>query len=410
MALFTSRKPIFNKKLEVIAYELLYKDNDEFYHSSKNPMSNADTRLEMKNKMVAEHKNAANRKKAMIDFNAFAIVFELPLSMDSKSIIINVDSDVDIEDDEIQDRFETLKERGYEISLNDFDEENTNEELLQYVSFVRLDFKKYSQEELKKKLDFLKSYSVKTIAEHLEDEHDFNTAKEIGFDYFQGSFYTVPQMSKNRELDVVSNTYLRLINEWNKPTPDNKVLSEIVASDVSLSFKLLKLLNSAAFYRQTKINSVHSAIVTLGDVAFKKWLLLLMLNDMNQKKSDELVTNSILRAKFMEVIWENLNNSAHSKDSAFMVGMFSLLDAILDKNKVDIMYELPVMQDVKDAIVIRQNDLGQLLELIENIEKGKIEEIESWCRAHSYTRKQITDNFLEATTWLNLLMETGTKV
>lgn len=404
MGLFTSRRPIFNRKMDVIAYELIYRDNAEVCPSPEKCLTQPAKREEVKSLMISEHKKVSGRKKSYIFFDAIAIIFEIPLSIDPETMIVEISSNIDIDDEDIHFRLETLKNRGYTIALDDVDEASSFD-LMQFADIVKVNYSKHSRERLELILEFLKPFNVKAIAANLENEVDYKTAKELGFHYFEGCFYTVPAMSKNRELDVISNTYLRLINEWNKDNPDNKILSDIVASDVSLSFKLLKLLNSAAFYRQTKITSVHTAIVTLGDVAFKKWLLLLMLNDVNQTKSDELVVSSILRAKLMEVIWENLGNKEHSTDSAFMTGMFSMLDIIMVREKSEIMLELPVLQDVKDAIILRQNGLGKLLELIEHIEHGDVEEIEAWCSIHGYPRKNLIRDYLESTTWLNLLME-----
>lgn len=404
MALFTSRKPIFSKKMDVIAYELIYRDNTEICSSPVKCMTQPAKREEVKSLMISEYKNISGRKKSYIFFDEIAVIFEIPLSFDPATLVVEISGKIDIDDEDILHRLEILKERGYTVSLDNADKSTSNV-LLELANMVKVDYSKHSPEELKSVLEFLKPFNVKTIAVNLQNEADFKIAKELEFNYFEGCFYTVPAMSKNKELDVISNTYLRLINEWNKEAPDNRILSDIVVSDVSLSFKLLKLLNSAAFYRQTKITSVHTAIVTLGDVAFKKWLLLLMLNDVNQTKSDELVVSSILRAKLMEVIWENLGIKAHTTDSAFMTGVFSMLDIIMARDKSDILYDLPVLQDVKDAIILRQNGLGKLLELIEHIERGDVEEIEIWCSKYGYPRKNIIRDYLESTTWLNLLME-----
>lgn len=408
MALFTARRPIFSKRMDVIAYELIYRDNSELCTSREGCMIKPSQREQIKSLMVSEYKNISGVKKSYVFFDEVSITFEIPLSMDAQSLIVEISGKMDIEDGDILHKIEILKSRGYTISLDDVDLNATPKALLQFADIVKINYSEHSREEVEAILTFLRNDypNIKVIADKLENEFDYKFAKELGFDYFEGKFYTIPAMSKNKDLNVISNTYLRLINEWNKDVPDNKVLSEIVVSDVSLSFKLLKLLNSSAFYRHTKLTSVHTAIVTLGEVAFKKWLLLLMLDDVNQTKSDELVVSSILRAKLMEVIWERLGRNNYSTDSAFMTGLFSMLDIIMARDKVDILYELPVLQDVKDAIIMRQNDIGRLLNLVEYIEYGDVEEIEKWCKENAYCRKNVIDDFLISTTWLNLLMET----
>ncbi len=192
---------------------------------------------------------------------------------------------------------------------------------------------------------------------------------KLGFKYFQGFFFSSPEEIRIKELPSVKINLLRLLAEVSKKSTTISRLKEIVLLDVALTYKLLRFLNSAHFYLIEKVESVSRAISFLGAKRFRRFVMLVIISEIATDKPDEIVRLAVVRARFCELLAENGSLAGHSQ-KLFLVGLFSLIDAMLDKTMNELLRGLPLSHDVKIALINEAGPYGPVLEVVRCYEQG----------------------------------------
>jgi EAL and modified HD-GYP domain-containing signal transduction protein len=276
---------------------------------------------------------------------------------------------------EIIEACKRLKAGGYTIALDDFSFEESVLPLLELADIVKVEFPAIDFE---KQHRFIRKYGkrVKFLAEKVETREEYHLATAMGYDYFQGYFFSMPVIEKRKYIVSMPTVLVRMAQELDKPEPDFQMLTEIMETDVGLSYKFLRFAGSAYFGTSKGIYTVKQALVRVGFNEIGKWMYLLLLKDVQNVENKELVKTCLIRAKFMELL--AIEAGGDRKHYAyFLAGLFSSIHVLLDCTMEEAVRELPITPDVKDALLGRTNDIRNAMDLILHYELGRWDEMDT---------------------------------
>ncbi|WP_427501441.1 EAL and HDOD domain-containing protein [Methylomonas sp. MED-D] len=349
------RQPILDRDLSTFAYEILFRGKD-FDLSQQDGAANAtrqvitDTILEIGlNELVGPH-------KAFINFTGRNLLDNIPLHLPKDRIVIEVLESVAV-DDAIVANLKALSELGYTIALDDFVLTPEWRPLLEIADIVKLDVMADGLEKSHALIIELKGYGLSLLAEKVETHEEFQALKEWGCELFQGFFFSKPNLVEGKRLGVSQASAIRLMSAVNQPDVEFSEIGRIVSQDVGLSFKLLHYINSAFFALPRKIESIQHAIVCLGLIEVKRWVNILTLSSLSDKPSSVL-QNVLVRAKLCELLAQE---TGQDRELFFFVGMLSGLDALLDMPLPKVIEQLPLSDDIMQAVLEYAGGPGEAL-------------------------------------------------
>ena len=368
MDTYVARQPIFNRRKKIFGYELLFRDGMAQYTpgidgdvATSTVLSNSFFNIGM------EH--LVDGKKSFINFTQNLIIKKMPMLLPSAKTVVEILEDVEPTPEVLQ-ACKEMAQKGYTLALDDFAYSTRLVPLIEIAHIIKFDFRANSIEQIKEYLRKINRHSKMSIlAEKIETYDEFKTAKEMGFDFFQGFFFCKPELMKGRAISGSQVNLLQIMVEINRPDFNFGRLKKLIAPDVSLSYKLLRYINSAFFAKARDISSIQQALVYMGEAEIRRFVSLVAMTNLAKGKPDELIRISCVRAKFCELLGDV--TPGHAKpEELFTLGMFSLIDAILDQPMERIMNELPLADNIKNALVHRKGKLIGYLALIEYYEKG----------------------------------------
>ena len=276
-----------------------------------------------------------------------------------------------------QETLSEIKEKGYTLALDDFKPGKEQNPHLEVVDFVKIDVIEFRGERLRDVVEGIKnSFNVKLIAEKVEDYEMFRFCEELGFEYFQGYFFQEPQIMTSRAIEPQHTALIRLYNMLSMGKEIDEIES-VFKKFSDMSIKLLQLVNSAYFAIRQPVKSIRHAILMLGYKNLLKWILLLMysLNE-DDISSSPLFEEASIRGFFMERLADMLSQGRDEKEEAFMVGVLSLMDVLLGVPMESVVDDLNLDQRVKDALLRRRGILGDMLTIVENVQRGQMAKIQ----------------------------------
>jgi Predicted signal transduction protein containing EAL and modified HD-GYP domains len=361
---FIGRQPILDRNMKVFAYEL------EF-HQGLNPNQ---TTIEATEQLLEKTESEIGFQSIV---GSHAAVMQLPRELIAKAklpsfdqnhnIVLEIPNDVN-KDVEILKSLKALKLEGSAIALDNFIDDESSVKLASISDFVKIDNEAHSEVKMKSMLQDLHEKGVKVIAERVETEEMFNYLKRIGFDYFQGYFFTNPVVMNGQKLTGNKLTLLQLMSKINDPNTKFEELSGILSQDVALTHKLLVAVNNPATMIPIKVESVSDALKYMGLKRLKFWVNMMMLGDLEDAPK-ELLTTSLMRANFCEKLAEKTGH-ARERDTFFLVGLFSNLGAFFRAPIAEILEEMPLSDDVKEALIHYRGPMGEALSCLKQLESA----------------------------------------
>lgn len=394
-----ARQPIYDDKINIVAYELLFRqvgeDKANFVDgdaASSELLVNAFTQWDI-SEIVGD-------TKAFVNFTKNLINKEIPF--DKKRLVIEVLEDVPIDEDLIRE-LKSLSEDGYTIALDDFVHSPKADDILPYADIVKIDVLSLTHAEVEAHVKLLSRYKTKLLAEKVETHEEFERCKKLGFHYFQGFFLCKPEIISNTKVPANKLAVLQLLQRLQNPDIEMRELETIVGGDPVLSFKVLKLVNSASYARVTKIESIGQAIAMLGQDKLRSLTTLMALSGLSDKPSG-LREFSCIRARLCEQIGQRL--SPHDASSYFSVGLLSMLEAYFDKQLKDILPMLTLHEDIEAALMEGSGTYGKVLEVVSRFQEGDFANIDwAFLKAHDISPECLTDMNHRSITWYQSLAE-----
>lgn len=396
MEVYVGRQPIFDRYNNVLGYELLYRRSMNNYYEGND--ADKDTAEVINNAFFVMHfDDLTEGTKAFINFTETMIVENVPMLLPKETLIVEI-LEQSIVSQELIESCIKLKQAGYKIALDDFVFDEKFVSLLDIVDIVKIEFSRVSLFEQRQLLHRYKN-KLLFLAEKVETREEYDLALNMGYDYFQGYFFSKPVIYKGKDIAVLNTNIIRIINELYSLDPDFNRISQIIESDLGLSYKLLKVSNTVYFEARYEIKSIKQAIVRLGISELKRWFNILLVKDIQIVENKDLIKNSIIRAKFMELIALETNHKQDHLDY-FMVGMFSSIDILLNREMSSIVQELPFTTDVKDALLGEENPINTTLKVIMDHEYARLNELDVHYPIEHITQTRFMELYIEAINWV----------
>ncbi len=391
MDVFFARQPILTRQKKIFAYELLFRTS----MANVFPQVNGETAtssLLSSTFLTIGIDTISGGHKVFINFSQELLLRGTPSLLPRDKILVEVLENV-APSPEVIDACLALKRQGYELALDDFVFAENLIPLIEIAKIIKIDFRQTPMAEIERLVKTLSAYKCQFLAEKVETYEEFQQALALGFSYFQGYFFAKPEVLKNRDISSSQLTIMQLICEVNRAEFDVSALDRIIHQDVAISYKLLNYLNSAYFSRLQPLSSIRQAIAYLGARGTRLFVSLIATSHLAAHKPDVLMKTSIIRARFLEHLGMELQMSS---GEFFMLGLFSLIDAMLDNSMEYLIGQLPLMAEVSEALVHRSGLYFPYLRLMELYEVGEWQEIEQALLALHLDMRQIGKFYLDA--------------
>ena len=396
MDIYIARQPVFDRKMNVYGYELLYrKSTNNFYEGIDDNKSTAEL---INNAFLTMHVfELTGGTKAFINFSQDLLINEIPLLLPADSIVVEVLERVEINEDVIA-ACKKLSESGYVIALDDFIFNESYLPLLEIAHIVKIEISAVDCEMQRKLIKQYKN-KIKFLAEKVETREEFQLVMEMGYDYFQGYFFSKPTIIKDKEIDSPNINLIRIMKILNEKELEYQRIADIIETDLGLSYKLLKIANSVFFGSRNKILHIKQALVQLGIIELRKWIYLMMLKDKQTIENKELIKTCFIRARFMELLSLELGKKDRQYEY-FLTGMFSSIDVLLNKNMKEIVDGLVLTDDIKEALLGRDNEIKNALNMVLNYELLKWDELDNSKTALGVSQERIMNMYMESLMWV----------
>jgi len=327
MDVFVARQPIFDRARQLYAYELLFRSDDLHNEFDGTESGSATTQLIANSLLTMGLENIACGKKAFLNFDAQLLLGGLHSILPREKVVLEILESVE-PTEELVSACDELKKQGYTFALDDFVGHSSIEPLTRIAEIIKVDMQASSKADQVRLLETYQPRGIAMLAEKVETHEEFEWARTAGYDYFQGYFFARPAVVRAHQIPVSKVNCLHLLSEMQHSELDYDRLRTIISQDVSLSYKLLRYVNSALFARHGETRSIGHALAIIGEEAIRHWVALAALPVLAKQKPGELVTHSLVRASFCERL--SLLAGLSDRSNAFLMGLFSLLDALID--------------------------------------------------------------------------------
>ena len=392
---FVARQPIFNPKLEVVGYELLFRGEGYANDAAMiaNPESatatvvlNALTELDLE--------RLVGSRTAWVNISREFVMGGLAHALPSGLVGLEIPETEQFDEDMLG-ALRDLKHEGYKLALDDFRYRPGSEALLDLFDIVKLNINELGRDRLSELVKRLEPYEGKLVAEKLSTQADHEFSVEAGCDLFQGYFFCRPAVACTRGISANRLALLQVAAALNDPAVELEQVEQLIAHDVALSFRLLRYVNSAFFGLRGDVRSIGQALALLGLENVKRWATLSVLAGIDDKPT-ELTVTALIRARFCELAGEPLGIASPAE--LFTLGLFSVLDAMMDAPMVDVIGSLPLAAEMRDALVSRKGKRGLLLQCVTGLETGEVSDLPSVVEGAG-------ELYLESMMWANSAAE-----
>ena len=353
---FVGRQPIFDADLNTYAYELLFRpgiaSEADFIDGEK-----ATAQVIHNTLIEIGLDELVGPNLAFINFTRESLISDIAQLLPPDRVVLEILEDVEVDEDLIH-RVKSLKESGFTLALDDFEHDIKWEPLISLSEVIKFDVMLSSPEQIRQQLPRLRTQNVKLLAEKVETQEEFEQFKAMGFDYFQGYFFAKPKVISGNKLPDNHLAVLNLIAKLQDPAVSIEQVEPLISQNVSLSYKLFRYINSAFFSLPRKITSIREVVVFFGLQRLKNWASLLVMTDIDRKPS-ELLQTGLIRARTCELL--ALETGYSYGDSYFMLGLFSILDALMDSTMSNVLEKLPIDEEMARALLEGEGQFGSVL-------------------------------------------------
>jgi len=397
MYFYAARQPILDANKNLYAYELLFRDS--IYNVF--PEIDGD---EATSKMIEASKfnmgisDFTGSKPAFINFTLETLILGYPEMLTNEEVVVEILETVK-PGKKLLNICKDLYGKGYIIALDDYEHQSVWSHFYPFIKIIKIDIQQTNVDEIKRIIEAIKDHShIDLLAEKVETYQEYDQALQLGFKYFQGFFFAKPEMVKTKNLSPSQLAMAELLYETSKPELDLTSITNVFERDVSLSYKLLRYANSAMFRRHSEISTIKQALVILGSSELKRFLGLMFAITANPDKPSELIKIAMTRAKFCELVAKDIKFQLDDS-IAFLTGLLSLIDAILDEELSVVLDKLPLASTIKDPLLTRKGVMAAIIKLVEFIEQAQWEKTNFIIEKLQLDKKQAVKRYNEAIAW-----------
>lgn len=393
---FLARQPILNARNEIIGYELLFRTGWEnwFAGEGNGDRENA-IRKTLDLCLYTGVESITNNTLAFVKCTRESVVGKFVTVLPPKSTVIEIPAGV-AADGELMQACVDLRKLGYQLALDDFAPRADVEPLMEIADFVKVDFRTsdaYTRRQIHR---MVRTSGASLIAEKLEDQREFKAARAEGYRYFQGYFFCHPEILSNREIPTHRTTYVRLLAELVRKPLDLDFVLHLVELEASLCYRLLRLANSPLWGVWSEITSVRGAFMLVGEERFRAMVSVAASCVLSEDQSPALISLSLERARFCELIAPLVNESPSEQ---FLLGLLSVLDAMLEASMESIVKSLPLRLEAKAALLGATNPAAIPLSLSRSFESESLESCALAAADFGTSEEKLSELYVDSVRW-----------
>ena len=400
MFAYVARQAIYNVEKRVFAYELLFRDGDSNCFPDMSP-DEATSNMIATSHLSIGIEDITFNKPAFINFHRDTLLYRFPSTLDPLSVVIEIVETVEVNDELVQ-ACKHIRNLGYQLALDDYDFGARWDVFLPFVDYIKVEVEEIEKQGAAAvaKIQNLNNHGVKIIAEKVETHEQFERFKDMGVKLFQGYFLARPEMIRHRDLNASLHSVTELVSLSNSPNFDVKEVTKVIEHDVGLAYKLMRFVNNPLINKRQKIESLQHALNYMGHIEIKKFIALLALANLRGEKPGELLIQSLVRARFCSLISVELE-LPENPPSSFLLGLFSMLDALLDQPMESLVQKLPVGEELQDALCRKNTDsnMGLQLRACFAFEEANWDEIDYIAEEFEITGERLYTLYYEAMHW-----------
>ncbi|MEW5943393.1 MAG: EAL domain-containing protein [Pseudomonadota bacterium] len=397
---YIARQPILDKQQKIIGYELLFRHSADASTAQIVNDMHAGTSVLVNTLSNMGTKWLLGDKLAFINIGADMLHSDFLELLPPQRVVLELLEDVEITP-KLLTRCRALRAKGFHIALDDYEHTSIRAPLLEIASYVKADIQQLGREKTAALMRSLEDSSITMVAEKVETKGEFQFCKELGFNYFQGYHFAHPETLTAKVINPAHSTVLNLLDRV-RNNAQIKDIENGFKGDVALSFKLLRYINSVGFGLSCEIQSIQHALAILGYQQLYRWLTLLLATASGDSTPPALTKTAITRGRLTELLGQNFLEKTEW-DNLFIVGIFSLLDAMLEMPMDDILDKLHLSEPISDALLNRKGIYGPFLMLTEACEDSHLERIEKIAGSLQMDPEQVNNAHLEALAWVEML-------
>jgi c-di-GMP-related signal transduction protein len=392
---FLARQPIFTSDRVVYGYELLFRSSlENFFSHSQVDVAVAST---ADNFFLFGVDHLTQGRRAFINCTRDFLVRDYSMLLPKDRVVIEILETIR-PDEEVVEACRRLKTAGYVIALDDFRDSPEWQPLVALADFVKVDVLATTPEEQRRLAKKFSRTNTRLLAEKVETHEVFARTRDLGYTYFQGYFFSRPQMLTRHDVPAYKLNYLRVLQAVSRSAIDLDEVAERIKAEASLSYRLLRYLNSPAFYLVSDVRSIPHALKLLGERGIRKWISVVAIACMGEDKPQELIVLPLIRARFCELL-ASLGRLAESSNDLFLLGLLSSIDAILDMTMEDVLKEIAIHGEIRDALLGGDNSLRNILDLAMMYETGSWDRLDLETVRLGIAEESIPEMFIQAVDW-----------
>ena len=400
---FVARQPILDSRMRTYAYELLFRQG--LTNAFPNISSEKATISLLSEQFLSQPiESLVGDKISFVNFPYSLIVAGIIDSLPPKKVVIEILEDA-TPNDTLLESVKVLKGKHYTLALDDFTLDGEWDKFLPYIDIIKFDWRLTPRDVIQK---YMEDHAdelahIKCLAEKIETKEEFEIAKNMGFKLFQGYFFSKPEVVKQKTLSASQVAITQLFTECVKDDVNYDKIERILSQDQSLAYKLLRYVNNIRYGNSDPITSFKHAVVFLGKENMRRFISLVYTTSISENKPSELSRMSLIRARFCELLAMKRKNKVDPQD-AFMCGLFSLLDAMMDRTFTEIISMIPIRDEIKQALIDKKGEMAFYLGLVMDYETLNWPRVKLRVQKLGIDEQEAIDIYLEATKWANKVL------
>lgn len=390
------RQPVIDINTYTFGYELFFLEGTEKLFTKLN--REMEDELDNKEVLATQIDKISGKKKVFINFTEKLLKEGYWSILPKERVIIELLSSVKPGVD-IEEICRTIKQEGFTIALKNFKYDSKWDPIIEIVDIIKIDIKETSVKEIEAFSKKFYENRISLLAENVDTLQDYYWVRKLGFKYFQGYYFSKPEIIKSEQVPTSRLTKLRLIHEVNKTDFEYNEVETLIKHDPGLTINLLKYVNSAAMGVRNEIIGISHAFSMIGQNNLRKWISILAVSAFTEKKPRELMQTIVKRGQFCELLAPQFGFQDKEAQSLFLIGMFSLLDAIIDMPLEKVLLEIPLSNEIKNTILGQKTPFTDILELAITFESCDWIKMQYIIKEHSLIDRTIIENHVKAIEW-----------
>ena len=388
---FVARQPILDRSQNVFGYELLFRNGVEDYFNADPELA---ARSTLDSSLLYGINTICDKRRAFLNCTREVLFKDLITLLPPHQTVAEILETVEPEDRVIA-ACKRLKAAGYLIALDDFAPNDPRIPLVEFADIIKVDVRATRPEERAGMMRRFGSPTCKMLAEKLETPHEYRQARDMGFVYFQGYFFCRPEVVIGREVPASRLHYIRLLEMVSRREMDMRELEGMLKKEASICYRLLRYLNSPLFGFVLEIKSIRHAIAILGEREMRRWIRLVVTVGAAEQRCSELVLMGLARARFCELLSDRLQ----SNTDLFLMGLLSIMDAILEVSMDVLLEQLPVERETKTALLGQKSSLRPLYQLMLAQESGEWTQSSALAKQLKLSDEEVASAWWQALQW-----------